>query len=117
MNKIGSTEWYTLKPKHHDYDYCGVSDWTQTLATKINQCGATLFQKRANDENIEVVIRKLFVPTSFRSQFEMLGYYNPSTKNLAGRFDVEFEDRESILVVENDNYCEIILIHEPFVSK
>ena len=119
MTEIGKLEWHTLPPILPK-DYFGtIKDWTQTLATKINQAGATLFKNRGIEGNLQseaipVIYRKIIVPNSFKKQFEMLEYYYPERKNLAGRFDVEFSDDQEMKVCENNYYVTITLINENY---
>lgn len=102
MNKIGETTWDKNKPMHSLY--ADQIDWNQTLMTKINQCKATLFSFRK--ENTE---RTLVVPSSFQGVFESLMSYDLTHQVYQEKYKVKFEEREDILVVEDDNYCSILL--------
>jgi len=108
MNKINETSWTKNKPMHSLY--AEQNDWNQTLMTKINQCGAQLFQERIKTENTGEVSRKLIVPTSFKEAFETLMYYDAEKKVHAGKYAVEFADQDDIYVIENENYCSIKLV-------
>lgn len=123
MIELGKISWYTLPPISNNLYFGTVKDWTQTLATKINQAGATLFQNRSlicNTEedyaNQPVIYRMIVVPNSFEKQFKMLEYFDPIKSTLAGRFDVEFSDVKNIAVIEKFSDREynvtIELIHE-----
>lgn len=111
MKRIGETTWNKNKPMHSLYGE--QTDWNQTLMTKINQCGAQLFQERIKNENTQEVKRRIIVPTSFKDVFETLMFYDSEKQLHTGRFPVEFNDiieNNEIHVVENNNYAVIRLV-------
>lgn len=111
MNKINETTWTKNKPMHSLY--AEQNDWNQTLHTKINECGSQLVQERKKGQEVN---RKLIVPNQFKEQFETLVYYDSEKQILKGSIVIEFidenalYDKDTIYVIENDNYCTIQLI-------
>jgi hypothetical protein len=127
MNKIASTEWYTLQPKSPHQFYGTTTDWNETIWVKINQSNATLVQnalKNLRDGDDEVPAktnpkRKLIIASNLVELFTSLESYD----SIIERYNVAFSktiENNLINMIDGEDYVEIKVIndHRPnFVNR
>jgi len=127
MNKIASSEWYSLQPKSPHQFYGTASDWNETIWVKINQSNATLVQnalKNLQEGDDEVPAktnpkRKLIIASNLVELITSLDSYDA----IIERYNVAFSktiEHNLIHMIDGEDYVEIkvILDHSPnFVNR
>ena len=74
-----------------------ISDWNQTLVSKINECSAQVFKANKQFGGADLIE----ISPNLIDIFESLEYYDSETNTLSGRYDV----------IINDNWVSAIKIY------